>query len=266
MKENNTLYLDNTMLQAFNKCPKHFYWRHIRHLVPKGSTPTALLFGSSIHLALETLYKGGTLEESICLFENDYSRYDGLDGKRTLGKGIQIMKSYYKMYFPEYFKVLQVESGLTAELSSDIMFVGRADLIVELKNGIYIMEHKTSSSMHSFNDKPNHQMTGYTWAVRELGYDCKGVIVNILGVYKTKEDFLRKVTTRTEEEITDWKHWVMDTKLKIDNCLENSYFPMYTGSCWNCTFVKLCASSNDMMCEAQVKGLYEEEVWKPWDD
>lgn len=261
------MILDNTKVTEFNTCPRKFYWRHVRHLsLMTDLTPTPLQFGIAIHSALETLYKGGSLDDSIIIFRGLFpDKYSNT--VRTPVIGEKMLRLYYNQYMPEVWKIKHVEAHATMELSSDLMFYGRIDLIVDFLDTLYIVDHKTSSSM-GFIAEPHHQLTGYIAVARTLGLDVKGGIVNILGLIKGKVEFLRIMTSRTEEDIQEWIHHALLTKCNIDNCIESGYFPKYTHSCGmyasKCPYMQLCTCSPRSI-EYIVEGSYTEKEWKPWE-
>lgn len=266
-----SIYLDNTMLQAFNRCPQQFYWRHIRHLIPlhEGVSP-ALNFGRAIHSGLEALYKTGDRKASLDAFHKEFD-IGSQDDKRNVENGLIILTGYFQKWLPETWEIVQVESSTSFELSSDIIFCGKLDTIVKTMGGYYIVEHKTSSSTGWFCPRPNHQLSGYAYAGKVLGYDIHGAIVNILYVYamNTKktlnERYHRILTGRRDEELEEWKMWVFLCKSQIDLYLQNGWFPKYTNECWRCSYKDLCNSSTKEVQERIIEGSYQVKEWKPWE-
>ena len=267
-KNPNAIYIDNTMASSFNSCPRKFYWRHVLHLVNKGGTPAALEYGKAIHFALETLYKGGTLEDTLHAFLKDFNPDDG-DAKRNVENGLITLEGYYNKWIPEHFVIKEVEVAGSIELSNDCLFAYRMDLLVEYLGGVYICEHKTTGNMRWLVPKPNHQISGYVYAGKTLGFDMDGAIINLLGVYsvnskiKMDDRFQRNITTRTAEDLEEWRHYILTTKASIDSCVEQRWFPQYTHSCWNCTYQDLCNSSPKAL-EQVIDFSYNTERWEPW--
>lgn len=265
MKE---LILDNTMLSAWDTCPTKYYWRHIRNLVSLDDTSAALNFGTAIHKALETLYKQNNISDAIAELKPIIDA-GPTDSKRNLENGIRIMLGYHERWFPERFKIVQVEIPISWELSSDLMYCGRLDTLVEWDGVTYILEHKTSSNLTMFCAQPNHQITGYVYGARVLGYNVPGAIVNLLGVYSpnTKKQpgelFARVITMRGEWELEDWRHHVLSVAERIRQALDANYFERATVGCNFCPYKKLCTSSPDVV-EAVATQYYHERPWEPW--
>lgn len=261
------IYLDNTKLQCFCTCERKFYWRHIRHLVKKGEGHPALTLGKAIHSALEVIYKGGDEVEATKAFLSEYPPTPSTleEDKRGVENGLLILKGYLDKFIPERdWKIVRVEVPGMFELTSDILFAWKADLVVETMGGLYGVEHKTSSNARWFVPKPNHQISGYIYGSKVQGYPLDGFIVNLIMVFKTKRDYKRLITTRTPEMLEEWRQWVIYKKHQIDNCLENNWFPLSTNSCWNCPYTDLC-SINYKHQEALISSTYEVSVWAPWE-
>ncbi len=278
MEKNDSIYLDNTMASCFNTCPFRFYIRHVRHLVSIDSTPIALIFGSAIHSALEVLYladldkerdRTNLWEKVQAAFLDNFPEDNPGDNKRTRENGIQILEGYVKKWLPETFKVKAVELAGAIELASDCLFAYRMDLVVEYMGGIYMVEHKTTSNMNWLTPNPNHQISGYIFSGRVMGYDIDGAVLNMLMVYspktkiKLEDRYHRLITTRNEVQLDEWKHYILYTKHQIDGFIKSGWFPKYTHSCWNCTYKDLCNSSEKAF-EHMASSLYKIERWEPW--
>ena len=266
------LYLDNTIMSTFDRCKRLFYWRHIRHLVPAGCTGAPLILGKAFHNGLEYLYLGYTLQESVDHLHATYLPKSAVDDKgRTPENAERILRAYHKKYFPETFKVVATEAPILVELSCDVVFVGLSDLIVKDKGSLYTYEHKTTANAYYLCERPNHQISGYIYGLRLLGYDVKGGVLNIAKILKPttrvkqSDWFIRQQTTRTDEDMRDWYLWVMSTKEAIDQCLDRKFFPQNTGECYRCNYRDLCTSGEETV-EMLIKHQYRTEAWEPWKD
>ncbi len=92
-------------------------------------------------------------------------------------------------------------------MANDRVYIGRRDRVVDWQGAIYVMEHKTMSQLGytTFNRfKPNLQVDGYIYATRQKYPTCHGCVVDAILVAKTKEDYARKIETRTDEEIAQF--------------------------------------------------------------
>lgn len=270
-----TLYTDNTSLSTFCKCPRMYYFRHVRHLVPnfgEGEMSPALNFGRAIHSGLEAYYKNGedpTLAAKS--FELEFNPSIVSD-KHTLTHGLSILKDYHAKWYPERWEVVSVEASTSFELAKDLVFCAKLDTIVKMFGSHYIVEHKTSGSAGWFSPRPNHQLSGYCYAGRALGIDIQGAVANILYVLspatkkKLEDRFHRLITARTNEELEEWKRWVLYTKHQIDTCLENGWFPLSTSECWRCSYRNLCNTYSNSSLEAIIEQDFKESKWAPWEN
>ena len=260
------LKIDNTCLQCLQTCPQKYLLRHRENLIPLHEKQTALTFGIAIHKGLEVLYLSQDLTICLQAFEEEYRKLQIWDMKRTLENGKTILKDYYALYFPDNFEVLQVEQMIEREISKDVVFCGKIDLIGKEKDidEIFILDHKTSSKME-FILNPNHQFTGYLWLVPE----ATKAYLNMLGVYalstkKTKEErFIRVSTTRTATDFENWYKWVYDLVQRIDKYTQNNIWPL-SGQCYGCSYIPLCTCESKEGKEILKRNMFKQEKWEPW--
>ena len=257
-----TLRVDNTMLSCFTTCPRKFYWRHIRHLVKDSGKVPALEFGKAIHKGLEVFYLTDSQDEALEAFIKDFDS-EASDGKRNLENGAKILKSYFKQYVPEKWEVVAVEQNLHAEIEPGLDLYGYIDLVVAQQGQRFNVEHKTSSNFALFIASPNHQISGYDFLSKANGFEVDGSIVNILGVFKTKTENRRSVTSRTEEQMESYLSYVKTTGAEIRRCEKDNFYPQYTNSCWNCPFKELCNTDSSLI-EKIIDFTFKKEEWTPW--
>ena len=135
---------DYTAVNTFQTCRKKYYYQMVRHLQTKTKSP-ALLFGGAIHDALDAYYVDG-LDKAIKVFGETYIETEG-DDLRTLENGVKLLEQYAIVYANEPFKILgKPEAGFVFPIG-DMLWGGRMDLLVEWGGDLWIMEHKTTSSL-----------------------------------------------------------------------------------------------------------------------
>lgn len=176
---------DYTAINTFQTCRKKYYYQMIRHLQTKTKSP-ALLFGGAIHDALDVYYVKG-IESALKVFAEVYSDVEG-DDLRTVENGVKLLAKYAEVYTNEPFKVIgKPEAGFVFPIG-DVMFGGRMDLIVEWDGAIWIVEHKTTSSLRSNFFRQfalDKQVTGYVIGAEEFtGRKCQGCVVNAMEPWK----------------------------------------------------------------------------------
>jgi hypothetical protein len=102
-----------------------------------------------------------------------------------------MMRGYAMRYETEEFEIVEVEKEFigeirnpdTGRLSQTFRMAGKVDAIVRCHDGLYLLEHKTASTVDAnYLDKlwTDTQIALYCYYLRELGYPIVGVIYNVL--------------------------------------------------------------------------------------
>ncbi len=225
--ENRTF--DNSMIVEYQRCQRKFYWHYLRGYTTIEKS-AALVFGSSIHEALASYYRGDDHTKATMAYMDEMIKSghvlpDGEDAEtvaktgvikggdeehRTISFGIELLNDYFEKYpiKSEPFKVKQVEIGFALDLPSiDANYGGKIDLRVDSPFGHDIIDHKTARSMgQSFFDEfnPNGQLPGYIWGVREMYGECDGAWVNAIQTAKTKRNMERQRFSYSDFSINEW--------------------------------------------------------------
>jgi hypothetical protein len=187
--------LTYSALNTFRNCPRRYKHRYMDFLRPREKAE-ALSFGGVIHGAIEIWYR------SVADANRMWTVLDFLDQQfpERIGDDAQIanwhlaramITGYASRYPSEDFEIVEVEKEFTGEirnpdtgrLSQTFVMAGKADAIVQLSDGMYLLEHKTASSIDaSYLDKlwTDTQIALYSFYLRQLGYPIVGVIYNIL--------------------------------------------------------------------------------------
>lgn len=250
-----TLYVDNTRVSSFFKCPRAFYFRHVRGW-ERDVTKTSLAFGAAWHVAMEVVW--GMAQESVgdrelvemaCGAFNqkwsdegfDPNNYD-LSEKRNPGLARDMLFEYVDKYrqWLRSIEILAIEQPFVIPLltfnndSGDVVvsYIGRWDKVwAETTAGfrsIFVGEHKTTSLyrkegifakewMISFS--PDSQVDGYAFAAHAVwGEEAKGVIVDGAMVHKSVRGFTKIPVRRTREKLDSW---YFNTRYWVNEILEN---------------------------------------------
>lgn len=180
--------------------------------------------------------------------------------KRSLDAGIYVLQNYFKTYIEkeqdpwEIYRDAEgpvVERYCDLEIYNDgkvkIILFGSIDCILRnVQTGIVLpTDHKTSSVVGNdfYNRlKPNHQYSGYFLLAKEkLGIKGDGFLVNCLQVKArpltargAPPQFPRQVTTRTENDLIEFKEAVIDAVFNYLRWEQTGIWPM--GSVNVCTF------------------------------
>lgn len=263
------LILDYTTISDFLTCRKRWYWRHRRNFTPIQKS-LALLFGAALHIGFKVFYTEGNPIEA---FKEAYQPTDIPDKeKRTVEHGVIILEKYMEQYSTNPFEVIECNGSHLIQLSDDVTYAVRMDAVIkwqgwmqlgnEKRKPIYVMEHKTTSSLGYYffeNFILNHQVDGYTMGCKDKYGECEGVLIDAISTAKSpKERFLRDIATRTIEQQKNFEKEVVDIARNITYAIEEDSFPMNKSMCnyyGACPFKQLCLHGEGAM------EMYEISVW-----
>ena len=182
------------------------------------------------------------------------------DDKRSPENGAKILVEYFRRYKDDGLVVYRDNKGpvvermvsfpIHEEENLSIEYFGTLDVVltnVETKINM-VTDHKTTSQLGKefYNRvKPNHQYTGYVFGAKKaLGIDTNLFMINGLQVAKTKQDFARQVTERSEEDLEELRIATVAGVKRYLEALETNVWPMsapnpctmYGG----CTYYDVC--------------------------
>jgi len=258
---------NSSSIADYMGCPRLFYWGCVRKLELR-EQKASISFGSAFHEALLVWYRTGNREEALKKFEVLPLVIE--DDHRTRGWGEAIFKQYVEKYKMESGETLHLEVKFRVEIGERI-YAGTMDRIEKWEGQIYVGDHKTTKMLGlSFFEsyRPSPQIDGYCWATRELVGRCAGAIINGISVANNpKERFQRYISSRSNEEMDNWKEVFTDTTEDMERDVERKHFPMRTTYCnrWGkCKFWELCVyyQKDEVMREKFIEAQFKvkEEV------
>lgn len=292
-------WLDSSKISEFNLCPRKFYYRHERGLIPfipEASTNHAnpMTFGSALHAALAVYYNGDATALVTCpcpemegcdfcagqpipnMFAQFLLHYpdDPVDDRdpRTRRRGCEILKTYVRKWGREPFEVIGTEISFALEFDG-FTYIGRIDLIKKEDGRISPKDHKSTTRFGQIFEqqfKVSHQMTGYMYAIGTiLGEDVMDGEINAIRVTTniTEDSFIRMTTTRTPEDFDEWKQQTQEVFLEIMRFRERGFWPKrapFACSAYNrtCEYYDLCASGPSRR-EEIIRQSYTVHPWNP---
>ncbi len=149
-----------------------------------------------IHTAIELWYQSQNAESrlnDVFAYINDAfeNRVVDLHQMTQWHLATAMIRGYADRYAMEEFEVVEVEKEFVGEIrnpdtgrqSQTFRIAGKVDGIVRCHDGLYLLEHKTASSIDAnYLDKlwTDTQIALYCYYLRELGYPIVGVIYNVL--------------------------------------------------------------------------------------
>lgn len=257
---------DNSKLQQFKNCPESYRLKYILGLekIEEGEEEHDRNFGSAIHTALESYYKGeGNYKEK---FKEAYpTQLNETDLAKTQENGLILLDKYIEHYKVEdkNWTIKAVEVKDTFQIAPDLEFQVKIDLIVEQQGCIYFVDHKTTGKTFNWNYweqyDPSSQVTAYTaYCVDKFG-KCSGGIINALQLgfrqraYKGEEAgfhcaFQRQLFNRNQQQIDAWKKDTIEWITLINDSAKkdkNISLLKNEGQCRFCSYKPICISVND---------------------
>jgi hypothetical protein len=290
---NGTEIYDNSELEIFKTCPYKYYASMVAKRQARNDRKTAAEFGQAMHIAIQDLFRGGDKESAIALAEAYFRPHeDPSDAKRTIGRLDVLIDAYVDNYGQcgrDVYDVLDIESGFILPLHEDIMYAGRLDMRVceKTTNRTYLWDIKTTWDLFSFVARPNDQFTGYLWAAREMYRDIDRLIVDLVGVYKSKPErgkrgdwlegkrpsdvLVRMVTERTGDELDAWQRDTIRWIDWIHQCHDTGVWPRNSQSCKRfnrpCPFQIVCSTDERTGRELlDDDDLYTDRTWIAFPD
>ena len=266
---------DFTSMDCFLTCRRKYEYRIQRGLVGM-APPTAAEFGRCIHAALDVWYVDRNLEKCLQAFVEMF-KADPDDDKRTPVMGCWILKNYHEKYQDQPFKVLSTEQEFTIDLPWHKKLIGRIDKIIEWDGAMWVMDHKTTSSLGDAYMKmhtPNMQFTGYVYAANKLGFKCQGVLVDAILVAKglleassrAKLTPLRRdFAYRSAGDIEEYLRTIYDIQQDIELCENSNWWYPNHASCTDygeCPYRKICKESAEYR-ERIITNDYRVKHWDP---
>lgn len=293
------LHVDNSAKELFETCARAAEYYTVQRR-ESGADRPALNFGNIIHKALVPRKLGfpdWAKEQERIIIDNYMELPTAPEEWRTCERAIDTIHQYNKAYpiETEPFKIISgsVEMGFKlplgiAELDStviinnepiyikrlNIFWTGRIDGIVEYGSTM-VLDHKTTSVLGpTFYDDfvLSSQMHGYTWAARKLGYDVRGLLLDVLALRKpsksgTPTEFQRQRYFYFDEHLAEWEK---DTFTLITDFLEHlcrNYFPKSPKWCHGkygkCQYWHVCTSLPDQRQGVLNSDLYHSVTWDP---
>jgi len=315
------IFIDHSIHSAGATCEEKGRLAYVEHLVPIAEQPP-LVFGSAFHAAVASLYSnvGLDIEEAILLAQRAFTDEVRVKGpsalpisadseeRRSIERGYYLIEYYARKWRHQdvhwaditYFDPETGEVKPYVEIGFSIYFmdwhgvpvvcVGKIDRLRRnrIDNNAYVWETKTTSSgtsRYTEQVRPNHQLTTYKWAARELvGMDVSGIMFDVVHVSERKmggkfphgidndKDFARVETRRSSIDIDEFLY---DLKrfttrwLTFRDELRSGVIPrghrnapaacyMYGG----CHYRRACESNLNAMI---MKNYYKRHVWHPWE-
>lgn len=208
-REKGILFCDNTILSTFATCPLKAMISYGLDRKLQTDTNANLEVGRAIHKALEHYYLLDAPKVCLEVLRQEYEVWATthlFDDKRLSWANIELVFKSWMDKNPQDrlpFRVspenIEVAFGVPLNEDGSIIFTGRIDLLAHARHGssLFAIDHKTTGQLdvrkkHEYS--MTSQMTGYQWALQQMGHDISGIYINVVhtGVVPTSN---RKCTT-----------------------------------------------------------------------
>ena len=249
----------HSKLSTFEQCKLKYKFKYIDKIIPEIEKSIEAHLGSSVHNALEWLYKQiqqgqvPSLDDLIISYiefwQRDYTQEmvivrEGLTEKDYLEKGLKFLIDYYQENKPFTDNTIELEKKIMIDLDeeNEIKLVGYIDRLVhDLEKGILeIHDYKTANSQprenHGENDR---QLALYAIAIKEnFGEDKEVKLIWHFLAHNRKI-----ISTRSNEQLKQLK----EETLALINEIENttSFPPNKSALCEWCEYKDICPAWNN---------------------
>lgn len=290
--------VDSSKVQAFQDCPRGFFFRYVLGLAPEGSN-IHLDFGSAWHDAMEAMLlllpEYGYSDEVVTVaYQKFLKRYregfpdeitDNDKAPKNPEYAWNALKAYAKQYQSDNFDVLYTETAGLVPVSADRKLVVKLDSIVrDLTDGtVNSMEHKTTGmNSKGWREKWSMilQVESYTHLLYSIfpEHEVGRVIINGAVFTKTRGfDGVRIPVYKTKEQMSAFlwniNHWIDMIEWNYEQLSQTKpsdpvmpAFPINCMSCskFGCRMGGLCATfPNPLRFVDNPPSGYKVEFWDP---
>jgi len=241
-------FFDNTMLTAYKRCPRYYFFRHEMHLETSGAPRVPLVFGGAWHAAMDVIWPNLTKMEHGPLTRAAFDAFmwywtsEGMPADidyeterelspRTPGRALEMIAAYIdkRSKTADDFELIAVETPFAVPLDAhdpNLFYIGKIDKIVKhhsRRTKILGIEHKTTTAYKKFGPfrsafldsfSPNSQVDGYLYALHmSFPEQVGGVWVDAALVHKQEEGF---TFIPVERQMTHLDSWLWEVKWWIE--------------------------------------------------
>ena len=268
------LEISNNSTSIYRSCPKKYYWRYLRGLVPFKRS-TALSLGSIVHSAFDMYYSGASSDE-VTKFIATTASEEIAKAPPEMSEDLLVMKYTALGMWLYYPKDLSIFEDIQPELEVKIDFMDGVSLVLKLDGllrrdgNMWIRELKTTGLSFSQFEKrceTSPQCSLYTYAMRKSGVDVQGVIYNFVKksllrrhIKENKEQFGRRILNdyqkrpeyyykrhyayRSQEHLDLFEEDLKTTARDILTRCKGEDWPRNPDACWNfnsaCEYIPIC--------------------------
>jgi len=327
-KNKQLVFLDNSRISAYKACPMRYMIRHKLGWTTIGTKP-ALGFGGAWHKGMESIltsfkilrdsggtpgsnFKTSVLERAKIEFMNEWHLREMPDPNdltnaeklfpRVPGVAFELMGYFLDVKYDWLMdvKVLEIERPFIVPLFETddhrVFLIGRRDAVIQDSDGIWAVEHKTTSLkaakdkcvngnffQYKFLNKwgMDAQISSYTYSLKmDYGKAAKGVyvigylvhkdIMSILPSYGSENMFKTIPQFKSDEMLGDWFNSTVYWVKSLLESRQTNFYPRNESSCehqyGSCEFKPICSMIAEPEKLATIPMDYKEEFWQPFNE
>jgi len=195
----------------------------------------ALRIGSSAHYWLRSFHLFGVSEPAIDRFYSEVTAFDA-DTEYEISLAKAMAKGYEARYGKDEFNVLAAEKTVRTKIAltyQSCIFAGKIDMIIQADNGVWVVEHKTASSMddrYFERLELDPQITGYIYLASRNSANVLGVLYNVIrkpSIAQKKSEGQQDFFARLAQDYLDRPEFYFARKEIVRNDQELQEFPEY---------------------------------------
>lgn len=257
----------HSRLSTFEQCKLKYRYRYIEGIIPEIEKTIESHLGSSVHSALEWLYKQiktgkiPAVDEVILIYKNQWDEdYEDeipivkkyLNAEDYFNKGVEFLINYYVTHHPFNDNTLEVEKEIIFDLDSsgEYKIRGFIDRLAQNpETGEYeVHDYKTSRNLPTKETlDADRQLALYSIAIKEkYGKDKPVKLVWHYLSFNKKLD-----SKRTNEQLEKLKRDTLNLIKEIENTQE--FPPEKSTLCHWCEYKNICPAWGKKPPEKQTK-------------
>ncbi len=285
--------LDNTIINSFRDCPISCFRTYFQHWKPKNLSVhlhAGAAFARGLEVARKAFYDEGGSEDhalatGLTALLEAYGSFDcPVDSSKSNVRMAQAFEYYLSGEWSlsrDTARPARMASGRHAiefsfaeplpinhpQTGQPIIYTGRADMICELNNGLFIEDDKTASQLGTkwANQwEMRSQFSGYTWAGRNHGWKVDGVLVRGVAILKTEFKRAQHITYRPEWEVSRWLDQTCRDVERMIKAWKEGYWDYNLGeSCaayGGCEYLNICKRNNP---DEWIDAYFSRRIWNP---
>ena len=292
--------VDSSMFATFKACPQKFFRSSMEHWKGKGESihlHAGKAFADGLEAARRAFYEQeldaeSAIEAGGAALMESYGDFQPGEGEaKTLDRMLGALVFYFDVWPLERngnsAKPHVMPSGkLGIEFSfaeplgyrhpqtgDPIIYCGRADMISDYADGLYIQDEKTTSQLGASWSRKwdlRSQFIGYTWAAKHNNLPVNGVLVRGVSILKTKYDKAEAITNFSLWEVERWYNRVLRDLARMEDMWRRT--PREGYNAWDydldeactayggCQFTQVCKSPEP---ESWLPMYFERRKWDP---